>query len=277
MKKLLNTLYISQENRYLVLDGENVVVKEDNTEIGRVPLHNLEAIITCGYSGASSPLMAACAERNITFCQLSQTGKFMFRVTGEKHGNVILRKTQFEASMDSNKSLEIAKCFITGKLFNSRWVLERSKRDYPLRVDIEQFSNISIAIKERIKKVSAVTDSKVLLGLEGEAGKLYFSLFNDMILQQKKDFIFVERNRRPPLDNVNAMLSFAYTLLATMCASALEAVGLDSFVGFFHKDRSGRKSLALDLMEELRSVFADRFVLSLINTETTKFTLIETG
>lgn len=265
MKRLLNTLYITSPKRYLSLDGENVVVLEQEMEIGRVPLHNLEAIVTFGYTGASPALMGACAARGIGLTFLSGSGRFLARITGEVYGNVTLRKEQYRCSEDFEASLKIAKSCITGKIYNSRWVLERAIRDYPLRLDVDKLKIKSQFLQESLKKVQKCDTASSLLGIEGEAASVYFSVFDDLILQQKDDFQFQGRNRRPPTDEVNAMLSFAYTLLTSMCASTLETVGLDPYVGFYHTDRPGRKSLALDLIEELRSVMADRFVLTLIN------------
>lgn len=265
MKRLLNTLYVTSPNRYLALEGENVVVLEEQQEIGRVPLHNLDSIITFGYTGASPVLMGTCAQRNIDLTFMSGHGRFLARVTGEVKGNVILRKQQYRVSESKEERLKIAKNFVLGKLYNSRWVLERAVRDYPMRIDCERIKVQSRRIAEAMKTVTQCEDAAALLGVEGEAATLYFSVFNQLILQQQEDFVFQGRNRRPPLDYVNALLSFCYSLLAGMCASALEGVGLDSYVGFYHTDRPGRISLALDLMEELRSVMADRFVLTLIN------------
>lgn len=265
MKKLLNTLYVTAANRYLSLDGENVVILEEQEEIGRIPLHNLEGIVTYGYTGASPALMGACAKRNIDLSFMSSTGRFLARVSGETKGNVTLRKEQYRISEQKKESIKIACNFITGKVYNAKWVLERAAREYPLRLDSEKLKDKSAFMSENLQKIRRCEEAEKLLGLEGESASLYFSGFDEMILQQKDDFSFAGRNKRPPLDNVNAMLSFAYTLLTGMCASALEAVGLDPYVGFFHTDRPGRVSLALDLMEELRSVMADRFVLTLIN------------
>lgn len=265
MKKLLNTLYITSPDRYLSLDGENVVISDKDCEVGRLPLHNLEGIVTFGYCGASPALMGACTKNNISLSFLSRTGRFLARITGEIRGNVTLRKEQYRISDDDFRSTEIAKSFIIGKLYNSRWVIERAIRDYKIRLDTEKLRNKSLLLKQSINQVELCTSSEQLMGIEGEAASIYFSVFDDLILQQKESFYFKNRNKRPPLDNVNAMLSFAYTLLAGMCASALETVGLDPYVGFLHKDRPGRISLALDLMEEFRAFYADRFVLSLIN------------
>lgn len=265
MKKLLNTLYVTSEDSYLSLDGENVVIFNQTQEMGRIPLHNLEAIVSFGYRGASPALMGGCADRNISLCFLTPQGKFLARITGSVKGNVILRKRQYEASIDSDISLGIARNCILGKVYNSRWVLERATRDHGLQVDVEQMKRASGFLKDSLGYIETCTDMAQLRGYEGEAASVYFGVFNQMILQQKKDFAFSGRNKRPPLDNVNAMLSFVYTLLTGMVASALETVGLDPYLGFMHADRPGRVSLALDLIEELRPVLADRFVLALIN------------
>lgn len=265
MKKLLNTLYNTSADRYLSLDGKNVVVLENNSEIGRVPLHNLEGIVTMGYTGASPALMEACAEHNISLCFLNPNGKFIARVIGKTKGNVVLRKNQYIISENKLESLSVSKNFIIGKLFNSKWVIERATRDYPLRVNVEKLKNVSSLLNDSINNARSCQSIDVLRGIEGEAASLYYSVFNELILQQKDDFHFGGRSRRPPMDNINALLSFAYTLLSNMCASALDTVGLDPYVGFMHTDRPGRASLALDIVEELRSVFADRFVITLIN------------
>lgn len=265
MKRLLNTLYITSSNRYLSLDGENVVILEEQKEIGRVPLHNLQGIVTFGYTGASPALMGACAQRNIDLTFMSANGRFLARVTGEVKGNVTLRKQQYKISEDKTESVQIARNFIFGKVYNARWILERAARDYPLRLDVKKLKEKSNVLYHSLQKIRLCESADRLLGLEGEAASVYFSVFDQLILQQKENFLFCGRNRRPPLDNVNAMLSFAYSLLAGMCGSALEGVGLDPYVGFYHTDRPGRMSLALDLMEELRGVMADRFVLTLIN------------
>lgn len=265
MKKLLNTLYVTREGGYLSLDGENVVIFDNETELGRLPLHNLEGIVSFGYRGTSPALMGACAERNISLCYVTPQGKFLARVTGNVRGNVLLREQQYASSMDENKSLEIAKNCIAGKIYNGRWVLERTFRDHEMQVNAEQIKLVSGQMKQSLALVKNVKSKEQLRGVEGEAAKLYFSVFDEMILQQKKDFAFQKRSRRPPLDNVNAMLSFTYTLLTNMAASALETVGLDPYIGYLHTKRPGCASLALDLVEELRAVFADRFVLSLIN------------
>ena len=193
------------------------------------------------------------------------SGRFLAKVTGEVRGNVTLRKQQYRLSDNNYDCTKIARNFIIGKIYNSRMVIERATRDYSLRLDCNKLKAKSELLKGSINLLKNCNDCEQIMGVEGESATVYFSVFDDLILQQKENFLFKGRNKRPPLDNVNAMLSFAYTLLAGMCASALETVGLDPYVGFLHKDRPGRISLALDLMEELRSVFADRFVISLIN------------
>lgn len=265
MRKLLNTLYVTSENSYLALDGENVVLYENKDELGRIPLHNLEGIVSFGYRGTSPALMGACAERNISLCYLTPQGKFLARVSGRIKGNVVLRQQQYDSSRDEAISLEIAKNCIIGKVYNARWVLERAIRDHSLQIDAEKVKAASNFLKDSLTLIQNSQSKDQLRGYEGEAASIYFGVFDQLILQQKKDFIFTGRNRRPPLDPVNAMLSFVYTLLTNMVTSALESVGLDPYVGYLHVDRPGRASLSLDLVEELRAVMADRFVLSLIN------------
>lgn len=265
MKKLLNTLYVTSENSYLGLDGENVVIYDKEGELGRLPLHNLEEIVSFGYRGTSPALMGACAERNVSLCFLSPQGKFLARVSGKTKGNVILREQQYMTFLDEQKSLEIAKNTILGKIHNGRWVLERATRDHSMQIDMEKVKKACGELKNSLEFVKNSQSKDQLRGFEGEAAKIYFSVFDELILQQKKDFSFHGRNKRPPLDNVNALLSFVYTLLTNTITSALETVGLDPYVGFLHTERPGRVSLALDLIEELRPALADRFVLSLIN------------
>lgn len=265
MKKLLNTLYITSPDAYLSLDGENIAVINNGQEMGRVPLHNFESIVSLGVRGASPALMGACADQNVTISFLSPSGRFLARVTGPEHGNVLLRKKQYQVSEYPNESFPIARSFIVGKIFNSRWVVERTIRDHPMQVNTEWIHKVSSELNNQLHAARTAENLEQLRGIEGTSAKLYFSIFNEMILQQKESFYFEGRSRRPALDRTNSLLSFSYSMLAVMCASALEAVGLDPYVGFMHMDRPGRRSLALDLMEELRSVFADRFVLYLIN------------
>lgn len=265
MKKLLNTLYVTSPDTYLSLDGENVVVQKDNADLLRVPLHNLESIVAFNYTGASPALMGACAKRNISLCFMTQNDRFLARVAGKTGGNITLRKTQYLISDDPHQSCFYAKLFVTGKIHNCRSVIERAVRDYPLRLDCDRLKDISQKLSHSMQLAKECRDMESLRGIEGEAAKLYFSAFDDLILQQKEYFFFKERSKRPPLDNVNALLSFLYTLLANDITAALETTGLDPYAGFLHRDRPSRASLALDIMEELRPLLADRVALSLIN------------
>ncbi|GGF93499.1 type I-C CRISPR-associated endonuclease Cas1c [Paenibacillus aceti] len=265
MRKLLNTLFVTQPEVYLSLDGDNIVLLKDQEKLGRVPLHNLESIVTFGYTGASPALMGYCAERNISIVFLKMNGEFLARVIGASKGNVVLRKKQSLLSDNERESAVIARNFIIGKIYNHKWMIERMTRDYPLRIDVAEFKEASEHMSSMMTAIRECEDLEQLRGLEGQAALSYNKLFDHMILQQKEDFSFRTRSRRPPLDPVNAMLSLAYTLLAHDMTSALEAVGLDAYIGFLHRDRPGRASLALDVMEELRGIYADRFVLSLIN------------
>ena len=265
MRQLLTQLYVTSEDAYLSLDDENVVVSRQKTEIGRVPLHTLEGIVCFSRSGASPALMGKCAAKGIDLCFFSPYGQFLARTVGEERGNVLLRQTQYRISDSEALSCRYARYFILGKVYNARWVLERATRDHPQRVPIEELKRTSAQLAAALPLIEQCDDLDQLRGLEGEAAQRYFDCFDSLILQQHEAFPFVSRNRRPPLDNVNALLSFAYSLLARDCASALSSVGLDPYVGFLHRARPGRRSLALDLMEELRAVYADRFVLSCIN------------
>lgn len=265
MRHLLNTLFVTSEDAWLSLDGENVVVNREKTAVARFPLHNLQSIICFSYAGASPALMGACAQRDVGLVFCTPRGKFLARTSGLSRGNVLLRRTQCRIADDPFASCNIARTMIFGKVYNARWSLERTRRDHKMRIDDDQFRTVSENLKSLLPQILEATDSETLRGLEGVAAAAYFSLFDDMLLRQKEDFFFHGRNRRPPLDNVNAMLSFAYSLLANDCASALESVGLDAYVGFLHRDHPGRTSLALDLMEELRPCMADRFVLTVVN------------
>lgn len=267
MRKLLNCLFVTSEDVYLALDGENIVVYREKEIVSRYPLHILSEIFCFSYKGASPALMGACAERNITLSFITPKGKFLARACGKTNGNVLLRRKQYRIADDPIISCEIARNFIFGKIYNCRWSIERTLRDHKLRVDAEKLKKASDQLKELLPIIKEETNMESLRGIEGKGATVYFNVLDDLILNMKSDFYFKERNRRPPLDNVNAMLSFVYVLLANSCASALESIGLDSYVGFMHTDRSGRTSLALDLMEELRPCFADRFVLTLINNK----------
>lgn len=206
MKKLLNTLYVTSENSYLSLDGENIVVLDSEKEVGRLPLHNLEGIVSFGYRGTSPALMGACADRNISLCYLTPQGKFLARVSGKIKGNVILREQQYASSQSEEKSLEIAKNCIIGKVHNARWVLERATRDHSMQIDVEKVKSASDKLRKSLEIIKSCHSKEQLRGLEGEAASVYFGVLDELILQQKKDFTFQGRNKRPPLDHV--MLCF---------------------------------------------------------------------
>lgn len=265
MKQLLNTLYITSEDLYLALEGENVVIKRGEEIIQRRPLHTLQEIISFSYAGASPALMGACAERGIDLAFCKPSGQFLARTQGMTRGNVLLRRKQYRIADDPTACCAIARNMIYGKLYNCRRSIERTRRDHGMRVDTVRLGNASAHLRNMAGEVQSCTVPDTLRGLEGESASIYFGVLDEMILNQKDVFTFETRNRRPPLDPVNAMLSFAYSLLEKSCAAALESVGLDAYVGFLHRDRPGRDSLALDLMEELRPCMADRFVLTLIN------------
>lgn len=265
MKQLLNTLFVTSEDILLGLDGENVVARRKDTVVARYPLHTLQGIISFSYIGATPALMHACSERNVGLSFCTPRGQFLARVSGLQNGNVLLRREQYRAADDVVRSCLIARNMLIGKLYNSRWSLERTIRDYKERIETDLLKNAIGILVRQTESASMEENLDSLRGIEGSGSSAYFAVFDQMILRDKEHFYFRGRNRRPPLDNVNALLSLVYTILANDCASALESVGLDSYVGFMHRDRPGRCSLALDLMEELRPCFADRFVLTAIN------------
>ena len=266
MRKLLNTLYIMSSDSYLRLDGENVVVtRSDNNVPVRIPLHNLEGIVCFNYQGISPALMGKCVDLGIDVSFLTPEGRFLARVNGIPNGNVLLRRQQYKIAEVSDKKVEFARLFVLGKVYNNRWILERMCRDHSDYLEIQKIKDESIYLKNSFTLIKNAKDNKELMGFEGDLAKHYFSVFNHLILQNSDFFIFNSRTRRPPMDAVNALLSFAYSILAKDCVAALSSVGLDPYVGFLHADRPGRVSLALDLEEELRGPVADRFVLSLIN------------
>ena len=263
MRKLLNTLFVSTQGAYLAKDGETIIVKIEREVKLRLPIHGVGGIVCFGSVTVSPHLMRFCAERNVLISFLDEFGRFLARVHGPVSGNILLRKEQFRVSDDLERSARIAKNFLVGKLVNAKATLSRFLRDH-------QSENRGVAdavekLKCSLTALENSNDLDSLRGIEGEAAKTYFSVFDNLITRQKDAFEFNDRNRRPPTDNVNALLSFTYTLLRHDVEAALETVGLDPQAGFLHRDRPGRPALALDLMEEFRHPLADRFVLSLIN------------
>lgn len=267
MRTLLNTLFVLTENSYLSLDAENVLISQGKTETARFPLHTLECILSFSYAGASPALMGACAQRGVDLAFFSPHGRFLARSVGKTRGNVLLRQQQYRIADEPSASCRYARGFLLGKVYNARWILERATRDHPQRVPVERLKTISSQMASTMLRMENCDDMDELRGLEGEAAQRYFDGFDSLILRQRESFAFTGRSRRPPLDPMNALLSFAYSLLAQDCSAALEGVGLDPYVGFLHRPRPGRTSLALDLMEELRAVYADRFVLSCVNQQ----------
>ena len=262
MRKLLNTLYVMTPEAYLGKDGQNVVVSVNQEEKFRVPAINIEGIVTFGYMGASPGVMKLCSDNGISLTFLSPHGRFISRVQGATKGNVLLRKKQYQLSDDELWSLHVAQLMIGGKIQNYCNILGRYIRDYGTNEEVEQ----AIYVLKKAKRNALTAQNKtMLIGYEGMASNAYFEVLPVLILNQKTDFQFHGRNRRPPTDAVNAMLSFIYTLIANDVSAALETVGLDPYVGFLHTLRPGRTALALDMMEELRAYLGDRFILSLIN------------
>ena len=263
MKKLLNTLYVTTQDAYLRKEGETVVVEKEKQVLLRLPIHTLQGIVTFGNAMTSPYLLNLCAERGVSVSFMSESGKFLARVTGPVSGNVLLRLAQMRAYEDKERKGEIARSFVIGKLLNVRNVIMRRMRDHGetelLRTAAEKHADIVRRVRD------SPPDAERLRGLEGEAGAVYFGCFNELLVAQQEDFSISGRNRRPPTDPMNALLSYLYTLLAHDCRGALEGVGLDPQIGFLHEVRSGRPSLALDLMEEFRAVLADRVALSLVN------------
>ncbi len=262
MRKLLNVLYVTTPESYLSKDGMNVVVSVDKEERFRIPIVNIEGIVAFGYMGASPGLMKLCAENGVSLSFLSPTGRFIGRFQGPVHGNVLLRKAQYHTADNEESALHFAQLFVAGKIQNYRTILQRFIRDNGVSSEVKEAIQQLDISKHRALNTNNVAS---LIGVEGDAANTYFGVFPNLILHQKEGFSFLGRNKRPPKDAANALLSFVYTLLANETAAALETVGLDPYVGFLHSLRPGRTSLALDLMEEMRAYLGDRLVLSLIN------------
>ncbi len=280
MKRLLNTLFITTQGSYLAKEGDTILVRVDNETRLRVPIHTLGQIICFGQVSCSPFLMGMCGERGVLLSFLTENGKFLARVTGPVSGNVLLRREQYRRADDEVQSGGIARSIVIAKIANCRNVLLRANRDRPDSDRSEQIDRAVGYLAHSLGVLEQTASLDVIRGIEGESAKTYFSVFDHLITSQKDDFFFRQRSRRPPLDNINALLSFIYTLLAHDVTSALESVGLDPAVGYLHRDRPGRPSLALDIMEEFRPYLADRLVLSLVNRQQVKgkgFTKTESG
>lgn len=265
---MLNTIYVTSEDAWLRKDGANLVVEVGGEERARAPLHMLEGIVSFGRPGASPALMAACAGAGVTLSHLDPNGRFLARVEGVRTGNVLLRRAQFRASENEARRLVVVHGIIAAKAANQRAVVRRALRDHAASLPLEARTALERTerrLTDTARRVLAAEDVATARGLEGEAALAYFGVFNSLVRVDGDAFAFNGRSRRPPLDRINALLSFLYAMLGHDCRSALEAHGLDPQVGFLHADKPGRASLALDLMEELRPVLADRLALSLVN------------
>jgi CRISPR-associated protein Cas1 len=261
LRKLLNTLYVTVPHAYLSKDGETVLVRVEQETLLRVPIHTLEGIVCVGLVSMSPALMGFCAESRVGVSFLIEHGRFLARIQGPIHGNVLLRREQYSRADDEPASAALARAYLLAKVANCRTSLLRAAREHPSAT----LDAACLQLAQSLRLLERPASLDVLRGVEGDAARTYFSVFDELILHQKDDFFFRERSRRPPLDNMNALLSFLYVMLAHDLSSALETVGLDPAVGFLHRDRPGRAGLALDLMEELRPVLADRLAISLVN------------
>lgn len=265
MKKLLNTLFVTTQGSYLAKDGETVAVRVEKQVKLRIPIHTLSGIVCFGNVSMSPFLMGFCAEKDVGVSFLTEYGRFLARIKGPVSGNVLVRREQFRRADSEETSSAIAASIISAKVANCRTVLQRFLRDHGHKSDSEAIERVIKRLGRSLKDIDSSLPLKQLRGMEGDAAANYFSVFDHLIVSQKNDFSFNGRNRRPPMDEVNCLLSYIYTLLMHDVRSALECVGLDPAVGFLHRDRPGRPGLALDLMEEFRPYVADRLVLSLIN------------
>jgi CRISP-associated protein Cas1 len=280
MKKYLNTLFITTQGAYLSKEGETVVVSVEKEVRLQAPIHTIGGIICFGQVSLSPFLMGFCAENNVAVSFLTERGHFLASVHGKVSGNVLLRREQYRRADNEDGSSRIAGAMLTGKISNCRTVLRRSLRDHGAKINEKQIEEASDKLKYLVQQTQGESSLDKLRGIEGGAAHIYFGVFNCLIVAQKEEFSFAERNRRPPLDRVNCLLSFLYTILMHDVRSALESVGLDSCVGFLHRDRPGRAGLALDIMEEFRPFLVDRLVLSLINREQVRgkgFTISDSG
>jgi CRISPR-associated protein Cas1 len=265
MKKLLNTLYITRQSSYLHKERETIVIKQDGDKIAQFPALAVSNILCFGQVSVSPFLMGYCGEKNIGLSFYTEYGKFLARMQGKQTGNVLLRRTQYRWADDDLQSLSIARLMVAAKVTNTRAILMRELRNNGAN---ELITAVVKHLKASLRSINSAQNIPELIGIEGDAASSYFGIFNELL--KVKGFNFPGRVRRPPTDPVNALLSFAYTLITHECASALQGVGLDPYVGFLHQDRPGRVSLAVDLLEEFRAPWADRFVLTLINRQQVK-------
>lgn len=266
MKKHLNTLFVTTQGTYLSKEGECVQVRVDGEDKAHIPIHTLGGIVCFGNVLCSPFLLGHCAEHGVAVSFLTEKGRFLARVQGPVAGNVLLRREQYRWADDPKRSAGMARSVLTGKLINSRNVLLRAARDHGGNGREDRLRPAASRLADCLRRIGSPDLSlDEVRGIEGEAGATYFGVFDALITSNDKAFEFRGRNRRPPLDPTNCLLSFLYTLLVHDIRSALECVGLDPAVGFLHRDRPGRPGLALDILEEFRAVVVDRLALSLIN------------
>jgi CRISPR-associated protein Cas1 len=265
MKRLLNTIYITTDGAYLHKDGETITISVEGELKTRIPIHGVESIVCMGRAVFSTPFVGFCAEHGVSIAFIDEKGRFLSRMCGPVSGNVLLRRKQYKLADDTNFCTEISKTIISAKIANQRAVLLRAIRDHPEKINLVEMERVTERLKTNLSLLAGERSLDRIRGIEGDSASLYFSVFDSLITAQKESFFMRERNRRPPTDNMNALLSFIYTLLTCDIVSALESVGLDPQVGFLHRDRPGRPSLALDILEEFRPFFADRLALSLVN------------
>lgn len=262
MKKLLNTLYITRQESYLHKDRETIVIKNGDEKLGQFPSLSLGGILCFGRVSVSPFLMGYCAEQGIGLAFYTEYGRFLARVQGRENGNVLLRREQYRWADSEERATEVARLFVASKIANSRSILQRERRNHGETERLKQaIDRLAVSLR-RVRHAESVDEAR---GMEGDAASTYFSIFNELL--KGSGFAFGGRVRRPPTDPVNALLSFVYSLITQECVSALQGVGLDPYVGFLHKDRPGRPGLALDILEEFRAPWADRFVLTLVNRQ----------
>jgi CRISPR-associated protein Cas1 len=280
VKRLLNTLYVTSQRAYLNREGEAVQVRVQRETKLSVPIHTLGGIVCFGNVTCSPFLLGLCGERNVAVSFLTKNGRFLARVQGPINGNVLLRREHYRRADDETSTADIARSIVVAKIANSRTVLLRATREHSDERAALDLRQSAAHLAQLLGDMDQAVALDSLRGREGDASRVYFGVFDHLITAQKDEFFFRERSRRPPMDNMNALLSFLYTLLAHDVSAALEAVGLDPAVGFLHRDRPGRPGLALDLMEEFRPFLADRLALSLVNLQQVRgkgFCKSETG
>lgn len=280
VKKVLNTLFVMTQKSYLAKEGESVVVRVDGQPQSRFPIHNLAGIVCFGNIGCSPFLMGHCANNNVSISFLTENGRFLAKAVGKTSGNVLLRREQYRRTDDPEHAGEVARNIVLAKVANCRAVLARGIRDHSEKIDTESIRKAYKRLTNIGRRLLKSDNTDYIRGLEGEAANTYFDVFSNLVTANHENFSFTERSRRPPLDRMNALLSFLYVMLAHDAESALECTGLDPQVGFLHRERPGRASLALDIMEELRPVVADRLALTLVNRQQITprgFTIQESG